>query len=235
MSSEVDSLDVVIIGGGLAGLTTTALLARAGKVVTLFEQSSKEIGGRAMTSVFDGFYFNQGPHALYISDLGAAVLQKLGVTYTGGIAAGKGSSYLISDGKKHQIPSDYSWIPSAKGEGNLGEANESQFFNSLAKVDFSQLESVTVQEWLNKNIHDKNLAEIIKTALRLNTYGTDPDVQSIGSAFRQIYLASLGGAMYLNGGWQMLVDGLVIAAKNAKARIVMGKKATRVERTDSSG
>jgi hypothetical protein len=33
----------------------------------------------------------------------------------------------------------------------------------------------------------------------------------------------------------MLVDGLVIAAKNAKARIVMGKKATRVERTDSSG
>jgi hypothetical protein len=93
--------------------------------------------------------------------LGAAVLQELGVTYTGGIAAGKGSSYLISDGKKHQIPSDYSWIPSAKGEGNLGEANESQFFNSLAKVDFSQLESVTVQEWLNKNIHDKNLAEII--------------------------------------------------------------------------
>jgi phytoene dehydrogenase-like protein len=166
--------------------------------------------------------------------LGAAVLQELGVTYTGGIAAGKGSSYLISDGKKHQIPSDYSWIPSAKGEGNLGEA-KSQFFNSLAKVDFSQLESVTVQEWLNKNIHDKNLAEIIKTALRLNTYGTDPDVQSIGSAFRQIYLASLGGAMYLNGGWQMLVDGLVIAAKNAKARIVMGKKATRVERTDSSG
>lgn len=89
MSSEFDSLDVVIIGGGLAGPTTMALLARAGKVVTLFEQSSKEIGGRAMTSVFDGFYFNQGPHTLYISDLGAAVLQELGVTYTGGIAAGK--------------------------------------------------------------------------------------------------------------------------------------------------
>jgi protoporphyrinogen oxidase len=41
--------------------------------------------------------------------------------------------------------------------------------------------------------------------------------------------------MYLDGGWQMLIDGLVIAAKNAKARIVMGKKATGIERTDSSG
>ena len=39
--------------------------------------------------------------------------------------------------------------------------------------------------------------------------------------------------MYLDGGWQTLVDGLLAAAKNAKAKIVMGKKATRVKRTDS--
>jgi flavin-dependent dehydrogenase len=33
MSSEIDSLDVVIIGGGVAGLSTAALLARSGKAV----------------------------------------------------------------------------------------------------------------------------------------------------------------------------------------------------------
>ena len=42
MSNGFDNLDVIIIGGGLAGLTTTALLAYAGKEVTLFEPSSRE-------------------------------------------------------------------------------------------------------------------------------------------------------------------------------------------------
>jgi phytoene dehydrogenase-like protein len=37
MSNDIDNSDVIIIGGGLAGLTTGALLVRGGKTVTLFE------------------------------------------------------------------------------------------------------------------------------------------------------------------------------------------------------
>jgi predicted NAD/FAD-dependent oxidoreductase len=59
---------------GACGSNYNSILARAGKSVTLFEQSTKEIGGRARTSVFDGFYFNQGAHVLFLSDAGAAVL-----------------------------------------------------------------------------------------------------------------------------------------------------------------
>jgi phytoene dehydrogenase-like protein len=40
--------------------------------------------------------------------------------------------------------------------------------------------------------------------------------------------------MYIDGGWQTLVNGLLAAAENGKAKIVKGKKVTRVERTDSS-
>ena len=90
MSNKADESDIVIIGGGLAGLTTAALLARAGKAVTLFEHSSREIGGRARTAEIDGFYFNQGPHALYLTDANDSILKEIGTTYTGGIPAGKG-------------------------------------------------------------------------------------------------------------------------------------------------
>ena len=78
-----------------AGLTTAALLTRSGRAVTLFEQSSHEIGESCRTSIFEGFCFNQGPHALYLSDLGAVALKELGINYTGGITAGKGITYLI--------------------------------------------------------------------------------------------------------------------------------------------
>src|SRR2546425_10634106 len=54
--------DVVVVGGGVAGLATASLLARRGKRVILLEQA-RSLGGRAQTKQQDGFYLNIGPHA----------------------------------------------------------------------------------------------------------------------------------------------------------------------------
>ncbi|WP_164519876.1 phytoene desaturase family protein [Flaviflexus salsibiostraticola] len=51
---------VAIIGGGIAGLATAALLAADGHSVALFEKKN-EVGGRAGSLTIDGFRFDTGP------------------------------------------------------------------------------------------------------------------------------------------------------------------------------
>jgi phytoene dehydrogenase-like protein len=233
MSDKIENPDVIVIGGGLAGLTTAALLARAGKSVTLFEQSSSEIGGRARTSIYDGFYFNQGPHALFLSAEGAAVLQELGIAYTGGIPPPTG--LRIRQEEKYRLLANGSSASIPPESQSISEESFDQFFDLVNKVDFTELQNVSVQEWIDRNIHDPDAIAMMKAIIRLTTYANDPDIQSAGSALHQIHLYKLGGVMYLDGGWQTLVDGLLTAATNAKAKIVRGKKATKVQRSNSAG
>lgn len=51
---------VVVIGGGFAGLSASALLARGGARVTLVEKN-EQVGGRARVWESDGFRFDMGP------------------------------------------------------------------------------------------------------------------------------------------------------------------------------
>ena len=52
--------EIVIIGGGIAGLASAALLSRAGHQVTVLERRA-ELGGRAGVWEKDGFRFDTGP------------------------------------------------------------------------------------------------------------------------------------------------------------------------------
>src|ERR1041385_308990 len=113
--------DIVIIGAGLAGLTAAVILAHAGRSVTVFEQSSK-VGGRARTENIDGFYFNQGPHALYLGGASAKILHELGIAYSGNPPPL--SQYLIKEGKKYQQAASLSSILTTKLLKGLGSRIE---------------------------------------------------------------------------------------------------------------
>ena len=72
--------DVIIVGAGLAGLSTGAILAKAGKKVLILEKS-KDIGGFARTyRPFPGYYIDQGMHGFHLSSESATaeVYQRVG-------------------------------------------------------------------------------------------------------------------------------------------------------------
>ncbi len=56
--------DVVVVGGGPAGLAVAAHLSRAGCAVHVLEKDS-EIGGRLRTDMVDGFRLDRGFHVLF--------------------------------------------------------------------------------------------------------------------------------------------------------------------------
>jgi len=70
--------NVIVIGGGLAGLTAATILARSGRNVQVLEQATT-LGGRAHTDHEGGFLFNRGPHAPYRGGAAQTILRRAGV------------------------------------------------------------------------------------------------------------------------------------------------------------
>lgn len=69
----------IVIGGGIAGLATAALLAREGYSVTLLEQHA-EVGGRAGSWEKDGFRFDTGPSWYLMPEVFDHFFRMLGTT-----------------------------------------------------------------------------------------------------------------------------------------------------------
>jgi len=59
-ASQGNEYDVIVIGAGLGGLTTAALLAKAGKKVLVLEKSDR-VGGYFSSVTFGNYIWNNGP------------------------------------------------------------------------------------------------------------------------------------------------------------------------------
>ncbi len=69
----------IVIGGGIAGLSSAALLAKSGMDVTLFE-ARERTGGRAYTYEKDGFTFETGPSWYLMPDAFNQFFKLMGTT-----------------------------------------------------------------------------------------------------------------------------------------------------------
>jgi phytoene dehydrogenase-like protein len=228
MLSVEHKTDTVVIGGGMAGLATATFLARSGQSVRLVEQSH-QLGGRARTKMQDGFYLNIGPHALYRGGAGFRILKELGVEPRGAAPSVSGG-FAIYGGVKHTFPVGLVSLLTTGLFGLSAKLETARLLGSIAKIDGTRLKNVSVRDWVEAEIAHPTVRELILATFRLSTYTNAAELMSAGAAIEQLKKALSKGVLYLDHGWQTLVDSLIESAKSARVIIETGVKVEVVER-----
>lgn len=232
MDTEEPKGDVVVVGGGIAGLAAATFIARSGKRVRLFEQS-RALGGRAQTKEQGGFYLNIGPHALYRGGRGIEVLRELGIEPRGSVPSVSGA-FAVRNGAKHTFPAGALSLLMTSLFGLSAKLEAGRLLASVAKIDGNRLMNVTVREWLDQNVSHSEVKDLILAAFRVATYTNAPDLMSAGAALEQLKKAQDKSVLYLDNGWQTLVDALRDAATHSGVKVEAGVRVEAVTR-DTTG
>jgi phytoene dehydrogenase-like protein len=214
---DLRTTDVAVVGGGLAGLTTAALLAQAGRRVTLLERSHA-VGGRALTTTEAGFHLNLGPHAWYVAGPGTQILEGLGIELRGNPPK-PAANFALLEGRRHAMPLGFVSLLTTDLLGLHGKFEAARVLASLARLDTRSLDDVTVDEWLS-SISDERARLVLGMLIRIAAYTDAPHILSAGAALYAVQTAIKKGVRYLHGGWQTIVDGLEARARALGVEVV---------------
>jgi phytoene dehydrogenase-like protein len=224
--SAGDSADVIVVGGGLAGLSASITAARNGASVLLLERGA-QLGGRSRSREHEGFIWNDGPRALYPSAL--ASLQSLGVSAAGRSPSLKawgvrGDTIELTTSLRNTLLSAKQKLELAKVLGQT----------ATAKID--KTIGISFRDWVRNHANSDATRQMIEMIARTTTYAVDFDVIDASVVLQQLRSAR-PGVRYADGGWQHLVDSLAQIASAAGVRIISSvgvQGIERVERVDAA-
>lgn len=201
--------DIAVVGGGLAGLTAAAYAAGAGASVVVVD-ARRTLGGRARTTVDDGFRFNEGPHALYLAGAGHDAVQALGIR-PAGARPPLATSTISLGGRLRRTPPARATAEVVRLVRTLSRDS-----SDPAWVDAS------AAQWIDERVRSEEGRALAAALVRVTSYCGRLDRFSADAAIAQMR-AGLRGVSYLHGGWAQLVAALERTARDAGATFVHAK------------
>ena len=225
--------DVVIIGGGMAGLTAGALLAKRGKRVVVLEKGNQP-GGRAYTYEDRGFTLNYGPHAMYTPESGilAEVMRRLGrpvpaCGYVDPMRAywADGDRLAVIGAKPHQLMTTKLF--------SLGE--RLQVVKFMLAIRSARPDAIppgtTWREWVEIQTGDRAVQRFANALATVNSYtrpAGDLDAAWLVAHFERTLFAkdSVG---YMSGGFRSMYDIFIDELRTNGGTLVTGAHVDRLE------
>lgn len=200
---RMQKYDVVVVGGGVAGLTAAIYAAKAGKKTLLIEKQN-HLGGRAITNKKKGAYFNLGGHALYHGDA-LKTFRELGLSLKGNQPSIDG--YGIWKGKLNTMPTGVKSLFTTPLLTWKGKIELLTWLVKFGKLDTQQYDDISLREWIEGNLKDPMVRNLFYALLRTASFVVAPDIQVAGPVLNQLK-NSIKGVLYLDRGWGAIIDEL---------------------------
>lgn len=223
------SKSVVVVGGGLAGLSAAARLASNGFQVKVLEKAPK-LGGRAITIPLKGFQFNFGAHAIYARD--RSVLKKfenelrLTIDWKN---FSPSKAYYDLGSSTTPMPATLAGLFRTKV---LDTENKLRFTYEVLKTLTSLKrgeEGVPIGEYLQNE--SQPIRDLLLTLASSNFFTNEPE-KIPSPLFFQYYkrlFSTQYAVSYIGGGWQSIVDGFADIIEKNGGQILSREKVTKVE------
>jgi phytoene dehydrogenase-like protein len=228
--------DVVIIGGGLAGLSTGALLAKQGKRVAVIEKGNQP-GGRAYAYEEKGFTFNYGPHAMYLPESGelAKVMARLGRPVPKCEYVDNNFAYWADGDRLASIGAKAHQVLTTK-LFSLGE--RLQVVKLMLAIRGAKAEDVapgtTWREWVDAHTGDPAVRRFAMALGTVNTYtrpAADLDAAWLLAHFKRVLFAK-DYVGYMSGGWRSMYDVFIEELQANGGALITGTRIDRFEIVD---
>lgn len=220
--------DIVIVGGGLSGLVAGARLADRGHRVILLERASAT-GGRARSIALGEVPMNLGPHALYRNGRAEAALREIGVVPTGFVPDADGAVATL-DGRAFALPGGPLSLLASRLL-DVGQKLDVARFLLAGERAAREAEGRSIGSVIDEAVRGDRARALLRALVRVATYSNAPDLVDAGAALRQLAAVRRHGVLYVDGGWQRLVDAAEAAARARGVEI----RQAEVTRADPSG